>query len=29
MGGTTSATGAAGTSDPYGTSVGLTYQFQY
>ncbi len=25
----TSATGAAATADPYGTSVGLTYQFQY
>ncbi len=28
-GGTASATGAAATTDPYGTSVGLTYQFQY
>ena len=25
----TSVTGAAATTDPYGTSVGLTYQFQY
>ncbi len=28
-GGQTSATGAAATANPYGTSVGLTYQFQY
>ncbi len=28
-GGQTSVTGAAATQDPYGTSVGLTYQFQY
>ena len=28
-GGQTSATGAAATQNPYGTSVGLTYQFQY
>ncbi len=28
-GSTASATGAAATTDPYGTSVGLTYQFQY